>query len=231
MRLWTGAVLACLLAGPGLAQEQPGFVTTHATARARLANTVADVAVGIEAHARALGSVHAMLAQRADGLMTYLRGEKVERLATEQVAVTPETESVRGGPDRISGYAGQMRVTFRVAADRLDSVLGGALEKGANTLESTSLTPRETEFDAARQQLAADAVRTALAQARAVAEAAGGRLGAIRRIEVDPGPGFARSLARPAPAMRAASAAPIATEAGETAAEATVEVTVTLLEH
>jgi hypothetical protein len=236
MRLFTLAALAASLAMPTLAQEQqqqqqPGTVTTHATARALLANTVADVAIGVEAHARTVPAVQAALAQGSDRLLDFLRAEKVERLRTEQVAVTPETEPVRGQPDRIAGYGGRMRLTFRVPADRLGAVLGGALDKGGNALESTSLVPREAELDASRQQLAAEAVRTALAQARAVAEAAGRRLGAVRQIQVDPGYG----LPRPAPMMAAArmtsvAAPPIATEAGESEVAATVSVTVNLVE-
>lgn len=234
MRMFVHAALACLLALPALAQgevrQEPGTITTHATARTRLPNTVADVAVGVEAHARTVAGVQGALAQGSERLLGFLREQKVERLTTEQVAITPETESVRGQPDRITGYGGEVRVTFRVPAERLAAVLGGILDQGGNALQSTSLVPREAEFDAAREKLAADAVRAALAQARAVAEAAGRRLGAVRQIEVDPGFGLPRPAPMRAVARMAAAPAPIATEAGESEVAATVTVTVNLIE-
>ena len=101
---------------------------------------------------------------------------------------------MRGQPDRITGYGGRMRLTFRVPPTRW---AGSAARwrRAATRSESTSLVPREDEVDASRQQLAAEAVRTAMAQARAVAERQGGGSGAVRQIQVDPGYG----LPRPAP--------------------------------
>jgi hypothetical protein len=234
MRCLLPAVLACALAAPAMAQETPGTITTHATARTRLPNTVADVDVGIDAHGRTVAIVHKTLADGSGAMLAYLRGAGAERLRTEQVAVTPETETDRGAgkPDRIVGYSGHLRVSFRIAADKLADVLGGVLDKGGNALEGTVLVPRESEVEAARQELAASAVRTAMAQARAVAEAAGRRLGAVRQIAVDPGLGLPQrpqaifmSASRPV-----AAAAPIATEAGDSEVVATVSVVVSLVE-
>ncbi|MBV8913249.1 MAG: SIMPL domain-containing protein [Acetobacteraceae bacterium] len=234
MRFLLPAILACVLAVPALAQEQPGTITTHATARTRLANTVADVGVGVVARARTVAAVHKALSDGTAPLLSYLRGAGAERLRTEQVTLTPEMEPNRPSsspPDRITGYTGHLRVSFRVPADKLADVLGGVLDKGANAVEDTTLLPRETEVEAARQDLATQAVRTAIAQAKSVAEAAGRRLGAVRQIVVDPGLGLPP---RPVPmyAARAAgaAAAPIATEAGESEVAATVSVVVNLVE-
>ena len=230
MRFLLALTLALLLATPVRAQDQPGTITTHATARTRLPNTVADVAIGIDAHGQTLSAVQQALADGSKTLLGYLREAGAERLVTEQVAVSPDTEAVRGAPNRIVGYSGRVRVRFRVAADKLDQTLGNALARGGNTLESTSLVPRQAEVDAARQELAAQAVRTALAQAKAVAEAAGRRLGPVRQIQVDPGFGLPRPLPAFATAKMMDVAAPIATEAGDSEVAATVSVTVGLVE-
>jgi len=236
MRLLLAAVLACTWAcasaGLALAEVQPGTITTGATARMRLPNTIADVGVGIEAHGRTVAAVHKNLADGSGALLGYLRGAGAERLRTDQIAVTPDTETDRGGgrPDRIVGYTGHVRVSFRVAADKLADVLGGLLEKGGNTLEATLLGPREEEVEKARQELATRAVRTAMAQAQAVAEAAGRRVGAVRQINVDPGFGLPQRPPMFAAASRAAMAAPIATEAGESEVASSVSVTVNLIE-
>ena len=227
MRILLACCLAVLFALPAAAQDHPGTITTHATARTRLPNTVADVTLGIEARAGNVAAVHKALSEGAAPLLAYLRGAGVERLGTDQVTVNPETAPNQ--PDRIAGYTGRMGVFFRVAADKLGDVLGGAMGKGVNSIDSTQLVPRESEVDAARQELAANAVKMALAQARVVAEAAGRHLGAVQQILVDPGLGL---VPRPMPmmAMRAAIASPIETEAGDSDIAATVSVVVNLIE-
>ena len=239
MRLVNAMLLACVLglapAGYafGQAQDPPGVVSTRATSRKRLTNTVADVVFGVEARARTIASVHKTLADSSKALLDFLRTIGAERLRTDQVSVTPETETDRGRglPDRIVGYTARMQVSFRVPADKLPEVLAGVLDRGGNTLLDTVLTPREEELDAARQELAAAATRTAMAQADAIAQAAGRKLGKVRSITVESNPGYS-----PRPPMAAASmaaprpAGPIAAEAGESELANTVSVVVTLIE-
>ena len=139
---------------------------------------MADVGLGIEAHGRTVAAVQQALSAGSATLLAQLRGAGAERLRTDQVGVTPDTSRTDNTAERILGYTGQLRVSFRVPAEKLGDVLGMALANGANTVDSTVLAPRETEVEAARQGLAASAVRTALAEARAVAEAAGYRVAA-----------------------------------------------------
>lgn len=236
MRFLMVAVLAGLSSGPvwaqAAAERGPGTITTHATARGRLDNTVADVSIGVEAHAPTVAATQTALAAGSGKLMAYLRQQGVERLRTEQLSITPDTVAEKGKPERIVGYDGTVQASFRVPADRLAAVTAGALANGGNNLERTSITPRETELDAERARLAATAAKIALAQADAVAGATGRQLGPIRRIEVDPAP---REFAMPAPMMRAAAMAapapaPVATEAGDVEVTASVTITVDLVE-
>jgi uncharacterized protein YggE len=219
--------LATVLLAAPLRAEEPGTVTAHATARDRLANTVADVLLGIEAHGRTLAEVQGALSAGSAKLDAFLTGAGAERTRTEAVQVQPDldTSTPRGQPPRIVGYSGQIAVVFQVAPDKLGTLLGGALGNGANAVNGTALHPRAEELDAARRRLATEATRTALEQAGAVAEAAGRRLGAARSIIVDPVPGFA-----PRPGLMRAAAAPVATEAGDSEISASVTVTMALIE-
>ena len=235
MRISVVAVLAGLVSGPVWAQapaeRAQGTITTHATARGRLVNTVADVSIGVEAHAATVAATQAALSSGSAKLMGYLRQQGVERLRTDQLSITPRTFTDKGKPDRIVGYDGSVQASFRAPAERLDAVVAGALVNGGNNLERTAILPRETEVDAERARLAAEAAKIALSQAEAVAGATGRRLGAIRQIEVDPG----QDVMPPPPMMRAAMAmpvapAPVATAAGDVEVTASVSVTVNLVE-
>lgn len=234
-----GAGLLGLVGGPVLAEDLPvgraagpGLITTHGMARGRLANTVADVSIGVEAHGPTVAATQAALAAGSQKLMGFLRAQGVERLRTDQLSVTPRTAVETGRAARIVGYDGSVQASFRVPADKVGAVVAGALANGGNNLERTTLGPREAEVDAERARLAAEAAKIALSQADTVAGATGRRLGAIRRIEVDPDRAFApsapmmRMMAMPAPAPNPA----VATEAGDAEMSASVSVTVELVE-
>lgn len=225
-------VLCCLLAGPAWA-DAPGSISTSATARARLSNTVAEVILAVQAQSPELAGVEKTLGAGSERLMTFLRGAGVERLRTQGVSVLPDIDGSKGGANRIVGYSGQVRVTFRMSAERLGAVVAGALQNGANSVESTVLQPSEAALEGSRRELETEAVRQALADAKAVAEAAGRKLGAMQEITIgQEGSGPYRQLPMRMSAAMPVGAAPppIATEAGETPVAATVSIKVALIE-
>ncbi len=206
--------------------QAPATITTHGAARDRIENTVADVRLGVEAQAPAAPDVQKALASGLAPLLAYLREAKLARLQTGGLMIQPTPQPVPGQPPQSAGFTGRASVSFQVETGHLGAVLDGALSHGANTIDGLALRPRESETEAARNRLAAEATRAALAQARAVAEAAGLRLGEIRSITVEPGQTMLRPMM-----MRAASAgpAPMPTEAGDSEVSAGVAVTAALL--
>ncbi len=244
-------VLAGLLhAGSGIAQEagqaalersapprtRPGLVTVHATAHRRLPSTVADATVSIEVHGRDLRSTATQLGRQAQALLAFLRIQSTERLRTEGTSFDPEIQEQRGQPDRIKGYTGRISVSFRTVPDQLPFVLAGCLDNGATALGQFGASPREDEVDAARRDMVAEVTGAAVAQARAVANAAGQKVAGIEMAEVDPQPGTALLLpaaelqvdraARPAPPPPPVP--PIASVAGDADLAVTVVMTVRL---
>ena len=217
-------------------RPRPGLVTVHATAHRRLPSTVADATVSIEVHGRDLRGTATQLGRQAQALLAFLRKENAERLRTEGTSFDPEIQELRGQPDRIKGYTGRISVSFRTTPDQLPFVLAGCLDNGATALGQFGSSPREDEVDAARRDMVAEATCAAMAQARAVAGAAGQKIAGIELAEIDPLPG-----ATPLPAAaefrldRAARPAavpppvpPIASVAGDSDLAVTVVMTVRL---
>ncbi len=236
--LWLVPVLAAAQATAGpdarlAAKAAPATVTTHATARRRLPNTVADVTVGVKVDGPTVADVEKHLAEGARALTGYLRDAGAERLRTELVTVEPvqDASGKAGAPGRILGYSGAVGVSFRTTAERLPELLAGSLQHGGNSLEQTGLAPREEELDAARQELAAAATRTALTQAEAIAKAVGRTVRGVQQIVVDPEPEMMPVRSFRTYAAAAPAAAPtIPTEAGDVEVTATVTVTANLAE-
>jgi hypothetical protein len=206
-----------------------GLVSTSATAHRRMPNTVADVSVGIQTQGVDAASVSRDLAQRSQTLLDWLRGQGAERLATDQISFQPQTHEEKNGQQKIVGYTGNTTVSFRTTPEKVGAILSGVLDHGANTIQQTSYAPKEEEQDKVRKELAQEATRTAVAQATAVADAAGTHVIGVREVNVESG-GFVR----PMPMMRMQSfemkaAAPaMGTEAGDQDISVTVSVKLTV---
>ena len=236
-RLMMAVLLTALAAAPAMAQDaagsskpRPGIISTHAESLRRLPNTVSDATVGIEVHGRDLRGTAAALARQSQGLLTFLRGQTTERLRTDGMSFDPEIQELKGQPDRIKGYTGRLTVSFRTTPEQLPLLLAGCLDNGATSLGQFGSTPRETEIEAARREMVAEATQAALAQARTIADTVGQQIAGVELVQVDPAPGavpdypvmpyMAERAARPAPPMQA-----MASQAGDSGLSVTVVMT------
>ena len=163
------------------------LITTRATSETRIANTVVDVSVAVNASGKDLPEVQRALATQSNGLLAYLRGQKVDRLITSNINFSPDMRSQKNAPDKTVGYNGSEQVSFRTTPEKAPDVLAGVLTNGANEIEGTTFTPTEQELSDARKKLSEDATKTAVAQADAIARAAGLHVVAVRDINVDNG--------------------------------------------
>ena len=231
--------LALLFAAAGAASAQAAdpcatapaicatLINTHATATTRLPNTAVDVTFGIAVTGKDLATVRQNLSAQSAALLGWLRGQKVERLMTADVNFEPEVKTQKNATDKTVGYNGTERVSFRTTPDKAPELLGAALDHGATSIDSTNFTPTEEEIAAARKTLSAEATRSAIAQAEAVAGAAGLHMVAVRSVSVE---GANPVFATPSPRMFMMKAkiasAPVAVEAGDAAFSINVDVTV-----
>lgn len=223
------AAPVAITVAPAVAPLAPPTITTSATARDRLPNTVADVSVGVDARAPTAAEVQAQLSAASGPLLAALKAARADRVRTQGVSLRPEVEPnpPRGQQGRVVGYAGRLGVVFQVEAERVGALVSEATARGANVIESVSLHPRESEVAAARTRLATEATRTALAEARAVAEATGLKPGLVQSVSVEPaGQPFLRAM--PMAVAQAAAPAPMAIEAGDSEVAVSVTVVMTL---
>ena len=186
------------LATAGLAQNQADpcatapatcatLITTRATSEARIPNTVVDISVAVNAAGKDMPEVQRALATASNGLLAYLRGQKVERLLTANINFSPDMRTQKNAPDKTVGYNGSETVSFRTTPEKAPDILAGVLTNGANEIEGTTFTPTEQEIADARRKLSEDATKTAVTQADAIARAAGLHVVAVRDINVDNG--------------------------------------------
>jgi uncharacterized protein YggE len=161
------------------------LITTRATSETRIPNTAVDVSVAVNAAGANLADVQRALATQSNGLLAYLKGQKVERLITANINFSPDTRSQKNGPDKTVGYNGSEEVSFRTTPEKAPEILAGVLANGANEITGTTFTPTEEEIADARRKLSEEATKEAVAQADAIARAAGIHVVAVRDINVD----------------------------------------------
>lgn len=203
------------------------LITTRATSETRIPNTAVDVSVGVSAAGKDLPEVQRALAEQANKLLAYLKAQKVDRLITTSVSFAPDTRSQKNAPDKTVGYNGSEQVNFRTTPDKAPEILAGVLANGANEIDGTTFTTTEEEVAAARRKLSEDATKAAVAQADAIAGAAGMKVVAVRNINVD------NSVFQPVrmggggqfDAMVAKAAIPMQTASGEQQLSVSVNIT------
>ena len=161
------------------------LITTRATSETRIPNTAVDVSVGVSASGKDLPEVQRALATQSNGLLAYLRAQKVDRLITMSVNFSPDTRTQKNAPDKTVGYDGSEQVSFRTTPEKAPNILAGVLTNGANEIDGTTFTPTEQEIADARRKLSEDATKTAIEQADAIAHAAGMKVVSVRNINVD----------------------------------------------
>lgn len=120
----------------------------------------------------------------------------------------PQPGAPRTSPPRIIGYQVVNRLEVRIPAESSEAlsaavsrVIDAALDAGANRVDSIQFTLQD--MTAANNQALAEAVRNAQSTARALAAAAGVRLGPLQSLSAQPfyqpGPVLARAMEASAP--------------------------------
>lgn len=161
-------------------------VTAHG--EASVAPDIAIVSFAVSGDGKELGPTRDEVSGRSSAVLARLRELKLRDgdVNAPDVGIQPEYDYRRG--QRIVGYRVVRQMTVKVRdLGRLGEVLDSVVAAGANELhgaEMSSADPSAAEHEALRA-----AVEAARAKAEVLASAAGVKLGAIARIEEEPGGG------------------------------------------
>jgi uncharacterized protein YggE len=166
--------------GSGLA---PSLVTSG-QGEAKVTPDRVSVLVNIQTRATTAVAAAATNAQRTRAVLDALGrlGLPKDQLSTEGYSAYPEMIYDRdGGTPHVTGYV--VTNSVRAESKRIDQagvIIDAALGAGANLINSLSFFA--TSIDEPRRQAISLAVASARADAEAMAQAAGGRLGALLEL-------------------------------------------------
>ncbi|MFL5620384.1 MAG: SIMPL domain-containing protein [Gemmatimonadaceae bacterium] len=177
------AALSAQSAAPASVASSPSLVTSG-QGEAKVTPDRVSVLVNVQTRASAAAAAAAANAQRTKAVLDALRslGLSKDQLSTEGYSAYPEMNYDRvGGTPRVTGYV--VTNSVRAESKRVDqagAIIDAALGAGANLINSLSFYA--SSIDEPRRQAIALAVASARADAEAMAQAAGGRLGALQEL-------------------------------------------------
>ena len=162
------------------------WISVVAQGEASVAPDMAVVSFAVTGDGKDLAAIRDDVTRRSSAVLATLRelGIAEADINAPDVGIHPQYDYRKG--QRLTGYRVVRQMAVKVRdLDRLGSVLDGVVAAGANEVQGAQMTasdPSTAEHEALRAAVAA-----ARAKAEAMADAAGVKLGAVQRIEEDPG--------------------------------------------
>ncbi len=230
--LVSALALALAFAAPALAQpaghmnHHPATLVVTGEGRASAAPDLALIRIGVETRAETAEAAMAENARQAGAVIeaAKARGVAAKDIQTSDLSIWPVYEDYRSGearPPKLVGFqvSNQVSVRLRDLAAAGEAI-GALVSVGANRMNGIDFGFADDGAlrDEARRRAVADAKR----KAELYAEAAGVRLGPIKRIEEAGFVSGPRPMMRAAAMMDEAAAPPI--EAGESEISASVSI-------
>jgi uncharacterized protein len=208
---------------PGAASPPPPSISASAVGEAQVVPDRAMLNVAVESQGQSAAAAASANAAKQTRVINAVKaaGVAAAQIRTSGYNVYPEYAQQSGQGPRVTGYRANNTVQIEVRSiDAIGKVIDAALGAGATNLGSLNLFASNP--DPARREALQKAVAKARADAEATATAAGGSLGALAEIAIDPynppQPMMGRVMAQ------SAMAAPTPVEAGELVVQASVRV-------
>ena len=198
MRVLVPAVLAiAVLLAPGSSGAQAGqtpaqpppYIAASAIGETRVTPDRAIVQVSVDSRGESAASAGAQNRDKQQRVIAAVKAQGVAapQIRTSGYRVSPEyAEPERGKAPRVTGYHATNTVQVEVRRiESLGEVIDAALGAGATNIGSVGLYASNT--DSARREAVGLAVTKARHEAESAARAAGGTLGTLVELTIDPG--------------------------------------------
>ncbi|MEI6337635.1 MAG: SIMPL domain-containing protein [Verrucomicrobiota bacterium] len=194
--------------------DLPPFLTVQGRGEVRVANTRAVIQLGFDAAGQEEAGVREDVTRRSQAVTGALKEQQVEGLQTTAVNIRPEFSHEPLAPGKrpltpkITGYVGQVAVSFRAPVEAAGRIISSMMGLGANSVSSMSTEPSDEERRKAENEALTSAAKDAETQARALLAALNLNWSGIRAIDATGGRGGPMPMPR-MQAMMADAAAPL----------------------
>lgn len=173
LSILAGSAHAQFGAAPGR-PDLPPLLTVQGRGEVRTENTIAVITLGFEAAGPDEPAVREDVTRRSQAVTELLKGKQVDRLETTAVSIRPQFVYDQGAPGKkplppkITGYVGQVAVSFRTPVTDAGKSISASMEAGANSVSSMFTQPTDEARKEAEDKALTLAAQDAEAQAGAL---------------------------------------------------------------
>jgi uncharacterized protein len=205
-----GAIGLSPITLPILAQSRPPqppsermlrTLTVTGQCTEKIASTIAQVQLGVEAQGKTAQQVQQEVAKRSSAVVALLKSRNVEKLQTTGINLNPQY-SYNNNKQTLTGYQASNIVNFRVPIPQAWTIMDDAVKAGASRIDSLSFTASDQAIADAQKVALSKAAVDAQEQAKAVLSTLGFTSKDIVSIQINaaeapvPRPYLAQAMAR-----------------------------------
>ncbi len=207
-----------------LAQEMLKTLTVTGRGIEFVTPTQAQTTLGVEIQAATASEAQAEVASRINRVISGLRSRNVSKLQTSGISLSPNYD-YSNNQRVLRGYTARNTVSFQANSDATGALLDAAVQAGATTIESVTLTLNDAQINAAQSVALERASRDAQAQAKIVLDSLGLQSQQVVSIQINQA---TPPIPPPNPIMQRLAVADAAPPTPVIAGEQQVSATVTL---
>jgi uncharacterized protein len=189
----------------------------------KIAATIAQVQLGVEAQGKTAQKVQQEVAARSSAVVALLKARNVDKLQTTGINLNPQY-SYDNGKQTLTGYQASNTVSFRVPTGQAGSIMDDAVKAGASRIDSISFAAADAAIADAQKVALRKATQDGQEQAKAVLSVLGLTFKDIVSIQINnaSAPIPRPYLAAQSLAAKTAESVPTSVEGGEQAVQASV---------
>ncbi|KZL48181.1 hypothetical protein A2T98_19350 [Nodularia spumigena CENA596] len=182
------ALLLCIIFIPsGLAQEKEKLLRTL-TVSGRgvetIPTTLSQVSLSVEVQGKTAQLAQEEAARRSSAVVALLKNRNVQKLQTTGIRLNP-VYSYTDNVQRITGYAANNTVSFRIATDKAGTLLDEAVKVGATQINGVSFVANDQAIASAQKEALRQATQDAQQQANAVLSTLGFQAQEVVGIQIN----------------------------------------------
>jgi uncharacterized protein len=180
--------LVCIIfIQPSLAQDQQKMsrtLTVSGRGVETIPTTITQVSLAVEVQGKTAQSAQEEAARRSSAVVNLLKNRNVEKLQTTGIHLNP-VYSYTDNVEKISGYAANNTVNFRINTENVGTLLDEAVQVGATRINGVSFTASEQAIASAQKQALRQATQDARQQADAVLSSLGFQAQEVVSIQIN----------------------------------------------
>ena len=117
----------------------------------KIVTTITQIEISVEIQDKSATKTQQEMARRTNSVLDFLRSRKVEQLQTKGIRLEPNYQYNNNKREMV-GYIGTNAVSFRTTPEQLGTILDGAVNAGATSINGLSMTASEEVIISAQKK-------------------------------------------------------------------------------